>query len=106
MIKKPRFLFLIVAIMLVATACGSGDVADTTTTTAAETTTAADGAPSSECFMPVEDGATIVFSGWGDETEQQIYRDSIVRFNEACPDVIVDFQPIPADFQTLSLIHI
>lgn len=110
MIKKPRFLLLAVAVMLVATACGDGDTTDTTTTTstaggttattAAGTTTTADGAPSSECFMPVEDGATIVFSGWGDETEQQIYRDSIVRFNEVCPDVIVDYQPIPADFQT------
>ncbi len=47
-----------------------------------------------------EEGATIVFSGWGDETEQQIYRDSIVRFNALYPDVIVDYQPIPADFQT------
>ena len=50
--------------------------------------------------IAVEEGATIVFSGWGDETEQQIYRDSIVRFNEVYPDVTVDFQPIPADFQT------
>ena len=48
----------------------------------------------------VEPGAKIVFSGWGDETEQQIYRDSIKRFNEFYPDVVVDFQPIPADFQT------
>jgi len=48
----------------------------------------------------VEEGATIVFSGWGDETEQQIYRDSILRFNEIYPDVTVDYQPIPADFQT------
>ncbi len=50
--------------------------------------------------LDVEPDATIVFSGWGDETEQQIYRDSIVRFNEFYPDVTVDFQPIPADFQT------
>jgi len=53
-----------------------------------------------DCFMDVEDGATIVFSGWGDETEQQIYRDSIDRFATACPAVTVDYQPIPADFQT------
>ena len=50
--------------------------------------------------IAVEEGATIVFSGWGDDTEQQIYRDSIVRFNEVYPDVTVDYQPIPADFQT------
>jgi multiple sugar transport system substrate-binding protein len=52
------------------------------------------------CPSNVEEGATIVFSGWGDETEQQIYRDSIERFNAACPGVTVDYQPIPADFQT------
>ena len=48
----------------------------------------------------VESGAKIVFSGWGDETEQQIYRDSIERFNEFYPDVTVEYQPIPSDFQT------
>ena len=52
------------------------------------------------CFIEVEDGATIIFSGWGDDTEQQIYRDSIDRFNEVCPAVTVDYQPVPADFQT------
>ncbi|MGH8925678.1 MAG: ABC transporter substrate-binding protein [Acidimicrobiia bacterium] len=50
--------------------------------------------------IATEEGATIVFSGWGDETEQQVYRDSIARFNEACPGVTVDYQPVPADFQT------
>ena len=48
----------------------------------------------------VEPNAKIVFSGWGDETEQKIYRDSIARFNKVYPGVTVDFQPIPADFQT------
>src|SRR5688500_8089387 len=57
-------------------------------------------APAATKVIEVEEGATIVFSGWGDETEQQIYRDSIERFNELYPDVTVDYQPIPADFQT------
>ncbi|MGB4978403.1 MAG: hypothetical protein WBR35_16850, partial [Anaerolineae bacterium] len=35
----------------------------------------------------VEAGAKIVFSGWGDETEQKIYRDSIARFAAVYPDV-------------------
>lgn len=48
----------------------------------------------------IEDGAEIAFSGWGDETEQQIYRDSIDRFQEVCPGVVVEYEPIPADFQT------
>ena len=53
-----------------------------------------------DCFMPVEEGATITFSGWGDETEQQVYRDSITRFAEVCPAVTVNYEPIPAEFQT------
>ena len=64
-------------------------------------TTGAGGATSGAIqTIEVEDGARLVFSGWGDETEQKIYRDSIARFNETYPDVTVDFQPIPADFQT------
>ncbi len=111
MIIKSRFLFLAVAVLLVAAACGDDDEAGSTTTqgTTATTqgttettqgTTETTAAAGPDCFMPVEEGALIVFSGWGDETEQQIYRDSIVRFNEVCPDVTVDYQPIPADFQT------
>jgi multiple sugar transport system substrate-binding protein len=51
------------------------------------------------CPLQVEDGATITFSGWGDETEQKVYRDSIARFNELCPGVTVDYQPVPDKFQ-------
>ncbi len=56
--------------------------------------------PTSFEKIEVEKGAKIVFSGWGDQTEQKIYRDSIDRFNKIYPDVSVDYQPIPADFQT------
>ncbi|HSJ54304.1 MAG TPA: extracellular solute-binding protein [Anaerolineae bacterium] len=58
------------------------------------------GAAAGECPVAVEEGATLTFSGWGDETEQQIYRDSITRFQEVCPGVTVNYEPIPADFQT------
>jgi len=58
------------------------------------------GAAEGECPVAVEDGASITFSGWGDQTEQQIYRDSIVRFQEVCPGVTVNYEPIPAEFQT------
>ena len=51
------------------------------------------------CPSNVEEGATIVFSGWGDETEQQIYRDSIERFQAVCPGVTVEYQPVPTGFQ-------
>ena len=50
--------------------------------------------------LTVEAGASIVFSGWGDSSEQQVYHDSIARFNKVYPGVKVDYQPIPADFQT------
>lgn len=101
------------ALVLVAAACAG--TTESTTTTAVEppsteapaggTTTTAGTAPTetkapNTCPLDVEDGATIVFSGWGDDTEQQIYRDSIDRFNAVCPGVTVDYQPVPADFQT------
>ncbi len=112
---KSRFLLLAVAVLLVAVACGDDDEAGTTTqgttattsaaaTTAAPATTAAAATTAAPvdvgCIFAVEDDAVIVFSGWGDDTEQQIYRDSIARFAEVCPAVTVDYQPIPADFQT------
>lgn len=55
--------------------------------------------PVSTCPLNVEEGATIVFSGWGDPTEQKIYTDSIERFKAVCPEVTVDYQPIPDKFQ-------
>ncbi len=58
------------------------------------------GAAAGECPVAVEEGASITFSGWGDQTEQQIYRDSILRFQEVCPGVTVNYEPIPAEFQT------
>src|SRR5574339_1147845 len=51
------------------------------------------------CPANVEEGASIVFAGWGDETEQQIYRDSIDRFSAVCPGVTVEYQPVPTEFQ-------
>ncbi|TLN28242.1 sugar ABC transporter substrate-binding protein [bacterium] len=68
--------------------------APTTAATVAPTEAAA-----STCPLPVEDGAKIVFSGWGDTSEQKIYQDSIARFKAVCPTVTVDYQPIPDKFQ-------
>jgi len=87
---KKTFIFLsgLLVLSLMLVACGGGKEEATQ-----------EPIPS-DCFMNVEEGATIVFSGWGDETEQQIYHDSIERFAEVCPAVTVDYQPIPADFQT------
>lgn len=116
----------LIALLIVATmalsACGGGatqapatSAAPTTAATEAPTTAAteaATAAPTSAateaatsapaaggCPLQVEDGATITFSGWGDETEQKIYRDSIDRFQKLCTGVTVNYQPIPTDFQ-------
>ncbi len=99
--KKTRFTLLsILGLLLIAsmilTACDGAT--ETPTAEPVEPTEVVEELPPG--VIAVEEGATIVFSGWGDETEQQIYRDSIERFNEVYPDITVDYQPIPADFQT------
>lgn len=71
----------------------SGVVAPTTSAT----TVASGPGP---CPLQVEANATIVFSGWGDQSEQQVYTDLITRFNSVCPGVTVTYNPIPSDFQT------
>jgi multiple sugar transport system substrate-binding protein len=72
---------------------------ETTATEAPATEAPTTGGAPGSCPLQVEDGASIVFSGWGDETEQKIYRESIDRFKSVCHGVTVDYQPIPADFQ-------
>jgi multiple sugar transport system substrate-binding protein len=108
MMKKRSQLFLVFSLLLITTlilgACAPAEDTATAEPEATEVVEEATSPPEPvqlpEGVMAVEEGASIVFSGWGDETEQQIYRDSIVRFNEVYPDVTVDYQPIPADFQT------
>ncbi len=126
---KSRKLFWMVSLLLLVSlllaACGGDDadqggetgdgsdgpgeivateVSDATEDEAGEDEAGEDGgemAAGGDCMgIAVEEGATVVFSGWGDETEQGVYRDSIERFNEVCPGVTVDYQPVPADFQT------
>ena len=106
--KKRSPLFLVFSLLLIITfvlaACAPAAETATAEPEPSEEVEEAppppEATPLPEGVMAVEEGATIVFSGWGDDTEQQIYRDSIVRFNEVYPDVTVDYQPIPADFQT------
>ena len=116
-------IFLILSVLVIAgmalSACGPKATATSAPATSAPATTApateaptsaATEAPTSAateapttttggCPLAVEDGAKITFSGWGDETEQKIYRDSIDRFQTICPGVTVDYQPIPDKFQ-------
>ncbi|HSO27121.1 MAG TPA: extracellular solute-binding protein [Anaerolineales bacterium] len=96
--KSKKFLLssLLILIALVFAACGGAQEA----TQAPADSGAAEPVAQGDCPLPVEEGATISFTGWGDETEQQIYRDSIERFKEVCPTVTVNYEPIPADFQT------
>ena len=93
---------LLVAILLIS-ACGATaepTMAPTDPPQAEPTKAPEAKPPEGSCPIAVEDGAEITFSGWGDETEQQIYRDSIDRFKEVCPGITVKYEPIPADFQT------
>lgn len=86
------------------TATEAPTVAPTTPPTEAATTApeqpTATTAAASKCPLQVEAGATITFSGWGDESEQKVYKDTITRFKAICPDVTVNYTPIPTDFQT------
>ena len=98
--------FLIALSMLIA-ACGPAATTVAPTTEAPTqppvvTTEAPTVAPTeaSLCPLTVEPNATITFSGWGDESEQKVYRDTITRFKTVCPDVTVNYVPVPTDFQT------
>jgi len=96
-----RWFFSLVSLVAVVTLILAGCApAATPTPTPTEVPALPGEEPTSFTKFAVEDGATIVFSGWGGETEQQVFIDSIARFNVIYPNVTVDFQPIPADFQT------
>jgi len=93
---KKNFPILLLSILLlfsmVLSACGPAEETPTESPALEETKEPAE--PKTEAkkyddlaVIEVEPGAKIVFSGWGDETEQQIYRDTITRFNEFYPDV-------------------
>lgn len=112
--KKERYMkskmFVVFSCLLVAAlflaACGSATTVPTAaqveqpTAAPVQATVAPTTAPAtSTCPLNVEDGAVIVFSGWGDTSEQKIYTDSIERFKAVCPNVTVNYQPIPDKFQ-------
>jgi multiple sugar transport system substrate-binding protein len=50
--------------------------------------------------IQVEDGATLRVSSWGDPSEQKVNTDSFARFNKVFPNVKINYEPQPADFQT------
>jgi multiple sugar transport system substrate-binding protein len=57
-------------------------------------------AAAGSCPIEVEPDAVITFSGWGDESEQAVYKATIERFKAVCPTITVNYTPIPSDFQT------
>ena len=106
--KYAVILTLVLALSMVLTACGPATTpteAPTTEPTEAPTTpveqpTAEAPTQADTCPLQVEEGAVITFSGWGDESEQKIYKDTIERFKSVCPGVTVNYTPVPSDFQT------
>lgn len=113
--KYAVILTLVLALSMVLTACGPATTpteAPTTEPTEAPTTpveqpttaptevTTESPTQADTCPLQVEEGAVITFSGWGDESEQKIYKDTIERFKSVCPGVTVNYTPVPSDFQT------
>lgn len=86
--------------VVAATVFANGSKEASSSASGGASTTMAGANPTSFNKFAVESNASIVFSGWGDQTEQKVYKDSIDRFNKIYPDVKVDYQPIPSDFQT------
>ena len=50
--------------------------------------------------MEVEEGAVLRVTSWGDSSEQAINTESFARFNELYPNVKIEYQPQPSDYQT------
>src|SRR5690349_6703684 len=80
------------------TAAGGAATAAPATGGQAQVATA--GASGDLTKIQVEDGATLRVSSWGDPSEQKVNTDSFARFNKIFPNVKIQYEPQPADFQT------
>lgn len=56
--------------------------------------------PSTVKKIGVEEGVTLRVSGWGNPSEQQVTRDMLDRFTKVYPNVKINYEPIPDDYQT------
>lgn len=93
--KKFSLISLLIIASMILAACGTPAEPEVPEVPVVE-----EPADQGACPLAVEEGAVITFSGWGDEAEQQVYRDSIERFKSICPGVTVNYTPVPSDFQT------
>jgi len=99
MMKKFSLLSLLIIVSMILAACGS-TAPEPTQAPVVEEPAVEEPVAEGSCPLAVEEGAVITFSGWGDESEQKVYRDSIERFKSVCPGVTVNYTPVPSDFQT------
>jgi len=97
--KKFSLLSLLIIVSMILAACGS-TAPEPTQAPVVEEPAVEEPMAEGSCPLAVEEGAVITFSGWGDESEQKVYRDSIERFKSVCPGVTVNYTPVPSDFQT------
>lgn len=68
--------------------------------TAATSGTAGGAATLDFSKLEVEDGATLRFLAAGNTTEQQLYTDAAKRFNETFSNATLNFEPVPAEYET------
>ncbi len=54
----------------------------------------------------VEPGAQLRVSTWGDQSEQQVARDSLARFQQVYPAVHITYEPQPSDYGTKLLAQV
>jgi multiple sugar transport system substrate-binding protein len=73
-------------------------VAGGTTPTAASGTTTFD--PSKVKKLAVESGATLRISGGGSTAEQDQFRQQLARFSQVYPEVKINYEPNPEDYNT------
>src|SRR6476469_8953263 len=109
MVMTPRWRFpaaLLLIGSLLLSACGgnatptTGEGGAPTGTAAATPGTSGDGSHVAFKFDPavykkneVEPGAELRVTTWGDESEQQVARDSLARFNQVYPDIKISYEP-------------
>lgn len=103
-IRHIVILFILALIVPLVAACGQQDTQTSPTAPAtgdqAPAPAAPGEAPAADGMMQVEDGAVLRVTSWGDASEQQINAESFARFQEMYPNVRIEYQPQPADYQT------